>query len=506
MKLRDHTFLGTTQSLCPECLAVVPAKIIVRGQRVYFRKHCPAHGAREDYICSDVSQYDRLEYTVPGKMPQFGVEPERGCPMDCGLCTEHEQHTCVGVLEITSSCNLNCPMCYAHSGPGGTHLSYSECTAAIDRLVENEGRPEVLQFSGGEPTIHPQFLELLDYACRQPIDAVMINTNGIRFAHDHAFVEAVAAHRQRVEIYFQFDGFSDEINRQLRGEPLLETKLRALENLGRAGIRVTLVTTLQTGINLDQVGQIVQFGLERPWISGISFQPATYSGRFVLPEQLEQRVTFPDVIQALVAQTDGLFRTDDFMPLPCAHPNCHTLSYLYRSSRGPVPLMRIMDARQNADLLANGIMFTRPKARQLIEHYLARIGAGCCGGNGCCTDDAATANPLTTTLPIIDGLSNMGNRQAFISDANPIATEFFSRALEEKLSSADVFRITITSFLDAYNFDIRRLMKCCIHHVLPSGHIIPFCAYNVLYRDGHVRLPALGSGQLAAQNKLHRGG
>ena len=118
----------------------------------------------------------------------------------------------------------------------------------------------------------------------------------------------------------------------------------------------------------------MQFGLERPWITGISFQPATYSGRFVLPEQLEQRVTFPDVITALVEQTDGLFRTDDFMPLPCAHPNCHSLAYLYRSSQGPIPLTRLIDARQNADLLANGIIFTRPKARQLIEQYLARIG------------------------------------------------------------------------------------------------------------------------------------
>ncbi len=181
MQLRDHTFLGTTQSLCPVCLTVVPAKIIVRHGRVYFRKHCPQHGVREDYICSDVSQYDRLEYTVPGKMPLFGVEPQGGCPWDCGLCTEHEQHTCVGVLEITSSCNLTCPMCYAHSGPSGKHLSYEECVASIDRLVETEGRPEVLQLSGGEPTIHPQFLEVLAYGCRQPIDVVMINTNGIRW-------------------------------------------------------------------------------------------------------------------------------------------------------------------------------------------------------------------------------------------------------------------------------------------------------------------------------------
>ena len=119
MRLREHRFLGMTQSLCPECLAVVPAKIIVKGEsRVYFRKRCPTHGVREDFVCSDVSQYDRMEFSLPGKAPLFGVEPDKGCPLDCGLCTEHEQHTCVGLVEITAACNLTCPVCYAGSGPG----------------------------------------------------------------------------------------------------------------------------------------------------------------------------------------------------------------------------------------------------------------------------------------------------------------------------------------------------------------------------------------------------
>ncbi|MDE2508837.1 MAG: radical SAM protein, partial [Planctomycetota bacterium] len=118
-RLRDHIYLGTTQSLCPECLALVPAKIIVKGKRVYFRKRCPTHGVREDFICSDVARYDQMEYSLPGKVPAtYGVEPDRGCPYDCGLCTEHEQHTCIGLVETTSACNLKCPMCFASSGPG----------------------------------------------------------------------------------------------------------------------------------------------------------------------------------------------------------------------------------------------------------------------------------------------------------------------------------------------------------------------------------------------------
>lgn len=468
MSLRDHVFLGSTQSLCPDCLALVPAKILNRGGRIYFRKHCPTHGFRDDFICSDAAWYDRMEFSVPGKIPHdFGVEPQRGCPYDCGLCTEHEQHTCVGLLEITSNCNLKCPMCFASSGPGGEHLSIDECKAAIDRLVAVEGRPEVLQLSGGEPTLHPDFPQLLDYAVAQPIDLVMVNTNGIRLAHDAALVDRIAAHGPRVEVYFQLDGFTERSSQALRGESLVATKLRALEALGRRNIKTTLVATLQPDVNDDQIGPLVTFGLERPWITGISFQPATYSGRAALPEDLERRITFPDVVRAIIAQTDGIFREDDFLPLPCAHPNCHTLTYAYRGANGQVvPLTRFLDARNHLELLANGILFTRNRARQLIENYLAQ--AGCCG------------HALGTT-----------------PEESRAGAEFFARAIAENLASADVFRITITSFLDAFNFDVRRLMKCCIHHVLPEGHIIPFCAYNVLYREGHAVLPALRQVQSA---------
>lgn len=478
LPLRDYTFLGTTQSLCPDCLAVVPAKILVRGKRVYFRKSCEKHGQREDFICSDVDYYDQLQFSVPAKIPHsFGIEPKRGCPLDCGLCTEHEQHTCIGLVELTSSCNLTCPMCYASSGPGGDHVSFEQTCRAIDRLVEVEGRPEVLQLSGGEPTIHPQFRQILQYAIEQPIDYVMINTNGIRLGHDPDLVDLLAQHRDRVEVYFQMDGLHDEVFIALRGEPLLDQKMRAIEALGAADVHVTLVATLQGGVNDEEIAPLVEFGLSRRHITGISFQPATYSGRHVLPERLEQRITFPDVIKA-IGRESSVFEESDFMPLPCAHPNCHSLAYAYRSESRVVPLTRFFDARQNYDLLANGICFNRPAVRDLMEAYLGR--QGCCAGAKCAGGDVPNG-----LLPVVDCENPMSSLK------DPVATEFFSRAAAQTLGAEDVFRIIITSFLDAFNFDVRRVMKCCTHHVLPTGHVIPFCAYNVLYREGHVPLPSL---------------
>ncbi len=460
-KLRDYTFLGVTQSLCPECLELTPAKIIVRNNRVYFRKTCETHGVREDFICSDATYYDRQDYAVPGKLPVIsGIEPDRGCPYDCGLCTEHEQHTCVALVEVTENCNLTCPMCFASSAPGGRHLPLEDCKSAIDRLVQVEGRPEILQLSGGEPTLHPQFEEILAYAAEKPIDYITVNTNGVRLAHDAKLVESFKQYAGRFEVYLQIDGLNDEVCKALRGEALTEIKKQAIQRLGDAGVHITFAVTLQGSVNEDQIGPLVQYAAERPWVTGVNFQPATYSGRHVLPEQLENRVTFPDVIKSLATQTDGMFREDDFMPLPCAHPNCHSLTIAHRHDGMLTPLPRFFDAKGNLDLLANGISFTRERAKTLVQQYLARQA---CGPDGEC-DPAET---------------------------DEVSARFFQQAMDQQLGAVDLFRVTITSFLDAYNFDLRRVMKCCTHHVLPSGHVIPFCAYNVLYREGHVKLPPL---------------
>lgn len=483
-KARDYTFLGTTQSLCPQCLSLANTKIIARRGRVYFRKHCPTHGWREDFICSDVEMYDRTDYSLPARLPaNTFTQMNKGCPFDCGLCEEHEQHTCVGLVEITSSCNLKCPMCFAASGPGGKHLSLDETKRSIDRLVESEGRPEVLQLSGGEPTIHPQFHEILDYAIAQPIDYIMINTNGLRFAKDDALIATIAQHKQRLEIYFQLDGFNEQTSLALRGESLVPQKLRALEKLGEAGIHVTLVATLQGGVNLDQIGPLVRFAAERDWITGLSLQPATYSGRHYLPEDLENRITFPDVIKAMETQTDGLFQIKDFFPLPCAHPNCHQLCLAYRHAGGLTPLTRFVDAKENLDLLANGISFTREEGARLIQQYLAR--QACCGPSGC--GDDTTCSTTTTQVISAKSLPVIMPTPSITSTAE----DFFAQALLKQIGARNLFRITINNFLDMYNFDVRRVMKCCTHHVLPSGHVIPFCAYNVLYREGHVALPEL---------------
>ncbi len=243
-------------------------------------------------------------------------------------------------------------------------------------------------------------------------------------------------------------------------------KLAALETLRRHDIRCTLVCTVDHRINLHEVGALVRFGLERPEVRGISFQLATYCGRHIEADDLERRVTMPDLVRAIVSQS-GLVAESDFYPLPCAHLNCHMMSYLYRGGPTPVPISRLIDVTKHMDLVANSIIYTPARARQIVAQYLESAGDCGCGPGGC-------------------------------GPAQPGLDDFVVKALAEQLTGRDVFRITLTAFLDAHTFDTRRVMKCCLAHLLPSGHLVPFCAYNTLYRDGRLPLPPLVDGHTTA--------
>src|SRR5262249_15477776 len=221
------------------------------------------------------------------------------------------------------------------------------------------------------------------YAYEQPIQVVMLNTNGIRLAKDPALAEALAPMRDKLEIYLQFDGLEESSSMALRGEPLLQTKLAALEVLRQHDLRCTLVCTVDHNTNLHEVGAVVRFGLERPWVRGVSFQLATYCGRHLDPGDLEKRPTMPDVVKGIVRQTGNLVAEGDFYPVPGAHRNCHLMFYLYGGAPGPVPINRIIDVRKHMDLIANSVIYTPARARQLVAKYLEGAGGCGCGPGGC---------------------------------------------------------------------------------------------------------------------------
>ena len=251
---------------------------------------------------------------------------------------------------MNSHCNLDCPVCFADAQPGFS-LSMEQVETMLDRFVELEGDPEVVQFSGGEPTIHPDILPMLRMAFEKGIPVVMLNTNGVRIARDDRFLAGLADIGPT--IYLQFDGFSAQTHEAMRGKDLTDLKLRALDRLAQAGLDVVLVPAIEKGVNHHEIGKIVRFGIEHPAVHGIAFQPVTHSGTVRTQFDPMDRETVADVIHGIAEQTDGMFVESDFVPVPCCHPTCRSATYAYVEKGQVTPLPRVVDVDKYLDYITN---------------------------------------------------------------------------------------------------------------------------------------------------------
>src|SRR5256885_6975044 len=259
-RVRPYLFYDVAVSICSRCYMKCEAKIVFQEDKVYMLKHCMEHGRECVLIADDVDYYRRCRevFIKTPEMPlKYNTPVKWGCPYDCGLCTDHEQHSCLSLLEITDSCNLRCPVCYAGSGPERTELrSLALIEKMLDAIVRNEGHPDVVQISGGEPTLHPEFFKIVAMAKARPIRHLMVNTNGLKIAQDEDFAKRLAE-IEDFEVYLQFDSFEREALLDLRGGDLRSIREKALERLNRHNISTTLVMKLRKGLNVRSEGRRV---------------------------------------------------------------------------------------------------------------------------------------------------------------------------------------------------------------------------------------------------------
>ena len=449
----DYIFHELTRSICPECKRVIDAQIIIRDNRVYMKKRCPDHGWFEGIISSDAKMYvDSIGFNKPGTIPlDFSTQVDQGCPLDCGLCPEHKQHICLALIEVNTGCNLNCPICFADAGAGYS-LTLNQVETMLDRYVETEGNPEVVQFSGGEPTIHPDLPAMIQAAMDRGIGQVMVNTNGIRLARDDRFLDLMA--RLNPVIYFQFDGLRRETYKTIRGEDLLDTKLQALERMAETGLDAVLVAAIEYDVNMDEVGAILEFGLEHPAVRGVVLQPVTHVGRHI-PFDPMHRVTIPDVIHGIVEQTGGRFVLEDFVPVPCCFPTCQVNSYVYVDEEQVTPLPRLLKIEDYLDYITNVALPKVPDAAQIRQALEGLWSASAVPGSDKTAGQFQCACGPGLDLPY--GIDHLNKH---------------------------IFQIAIKDFLDPYTFNVKQVMKCCVAVLVPDGRAIPFCAYNsVGYRE-----------------------
>src|SRR6185437_11222504 len=344
MSDRPYLFYELTNSLCSTCLRKVEAKVVIQDDCVYLHKWCPEHRFQKVLISTDAEYYKLSRQTLkPGQMPaKFNTPIQYGCPYDCGLCPDHEQHSCLTLVEVTDQCNLTCPICYSESSPKRTtHRSLEQVEFMLDCVVRNEAEPDVVQISGGEPTIHPDFFAILDAAKARPIKHLMVNTNGIKIAQDAEFARRLKSYMPRFEIYLQFDSLEVEPLRALRGADLTDIRKRALDRLNEHNISTTLVVTLKKGLNDGEIGRLIDFALKQPCVRGITFQPIQSGGRLEDFDPSRDRLTLGEVRQQILRQ-HPLFKPSDIIPVPC-HPDCLAMAYALKIDGQVIPLTGMID-------------------------------------------------------------------------------------------------------------------------------------------------------------------
>jgi 7,8-dihydro-6-hydroxymethylpterin dimethyltransferase len=447
---RKYTYYDFTVSLCPECLARVDAKIVFEDNKVYMLKRCPDHGPSKVMIADDVAYYKNIRnYNKPSETPYvFNTRTHFGCPYDCGLCPDHEQHSCLTVVEITDRCNLTCPTCYAGSGPDhGRHRTLEEVKKMLDAVVTNEHEPDVVQLSGGEPTLHPEFFEILDYAKSLPIKHLMVNTNGIQIAKDFEFAKRLVPYSPNFEIYLQFDSFRNEVLQSMRGADLADIRVKALDHLNSLNLSTTLVVTIQRNLNDDEIGRIIDFALKQPCVRGVTLQPTQIAGRLENFDVDKDRITLTEVRRRILEQTE-VFNSDDLIPVPC-NPDALVMGYALKINGEVFPLTRYVNPADLLDNSRNTIVYEQD------EHLHSQMIKLFSTGNSA---EAATEklHSLLCCLPQIQAPS---------------------------LTYNNLFRVIIMQFIDAHNFDVRSIKKSCVHIVNKDYKIIPFETMNLFYRD-----------------------
>jgi uncharacterized radical SAM superfamily Fe-S cluster-containing enzyme len=460
---RDYVFFKHTTSTCPQCLALVQTRVLIKDHKVYFKKFCQEHGESIALVEEDADYYiNAYRFAKPGTLPHhFSTEVSAGCPTDCGLCPDHEQHTCVPIIEITDYCNLACPVCIVDN-QYSSHMSTDEFKKIIDRLVLHEGTLDAVTISGGEPTVHPHIIEFIQIAKRPEISRVTIVTNGIRLGRDREFAKKL----KELDVYviFQLDGFSAESHKKVRGRDLTKEKQAALDMLRELQIPTQLSFVPARKVNEHEIGQAVRLMLEEDFILSLIFQPVALTGQggSAFEQDPMNRITISSVISAIAKQCPELIKSD-FFPLPCSHPHCVSLTYLLKLDDGSyVPFPRFTEMKKHLDLFRSTATIG---ASEDFDEHLSDVINQLWSASGEIPDSEKISGALKRALKTLFPMDHT-----------------LSTAERHRIAERQAKTIFIHHYMDRHNFDLERLRKCCHHYPLEDGRIMPACAYNLFYR------------------------
>ncbi|MBI6546515.1 MAG: radical SAM protein, partial [Cyanobacteria bacterium NC_groundwater_1444_Ag_S-0.65um_54_12] len=355
---KDYTYFTTTSGMCRQCRKVVRAQVIFQDGKVYLERICPEHGSSRALIAASSEWYlDAIRQPMVNDRPRVTTTPVRnGCPHDCGLCPWHEQRCHLPVFSITNACNLECPICFTYNRKDKRYFkSPEEMRTLVDWIIEATGGVDLINITGGEPTLHPGLIDLIKIAKRKEIGRITLNSNGITLARNEDLVKQLK--ELDVYIILSLDTFLPDRSVRIHGRDITSLKLQALEMLKKWDVPTTLLHVMINGVNDDELPDILELAFGEDFIRSLTIQTMTYTGfggrNFGPREHLPV-----DGVEALIERaTAGKIRQSDFMPLPSAHPLCYGICYLFgRQLDELVPFLRLMEREQLREFLTEGYL------------------------------------------------------------------------------------------------------------------------------------------------------
>ncbi|MBI5517599.1 MAG: radical SAM protein [Deltaproteobacteria bacterium] len=482
--------LHPTTSLCRTCKRALPALVEAREDRsVWLSKSCPEHGAQSVRLSTDAAWYAATRAVKPvASAPRRTPRPVHfGCPFDCGACAQHGQKVRLPVVTITSACNLDCPICYVYNKNDGTwHMDVAAFRRILQHLKDDLGEVDIVNFTGGEPFLHPEFMTFLEVARDAGVHRVTICSNGLFLAKNEPLVKRLGELGARVAL--SFDTFDPQTDVVLQGSRLVEAKLRALDLTEKYNVDVTLIPVMTKGMNDHEVGAILRMAMERPNVRHVELHTITYTGQggTHFDPSRSGRISMVEVLDRIAETTHGWLTREDFVSSPCAHPLCYQIAYLLLDPDGgpPVPFTRFMPREALYACLAERLYLEPSRALEdALQDAMDRLWV---------SDEPEAERTLKILRQLLGAL--------FPRD-RVITREEALRAAE-RASKA----VYVHSHMDEDTFDVERLAQCCDSNCAEDGTTIPVCAYNVLYKEKEAEFMAAPRswGERSGDVKLRR--
>ena len=460
-----QTYYSMTKGLCRICKEAVDAKIVFRNDAVWFDKFCPEHGHQEALVASSKEWYlDCLSFVAPSRPPREARTPvSRGCPFDCGPCDSHQQRVYLPVVPIISGCNLDCPICYTvNKNDAAYRMTKEEFRAILGHLKRDHEELDIINFTGGEPTLHPELPDFLEMCREVGIERLTISTNGLKLRNEE-LVKRMAQLDARIVL--SLDTFNAETDRAMLGANTVKTKLGVLDLLEKHDVTVTILPAIAAGYNDSEVGELLALVLARKNVLSLELHTLCFTGQGGVGFNRAARITIPDLHARIAESTAGRITARDFVPSPLAHPHCYSICYLLcLDDGGFVPFTRLMSRGDLFELLGDSL-YIEPREkleerfRGIIDHLFAQPDA------------------LPEAEQVLSTLKNLLRR--LFPPGGPTLSLTERRRIAERSAKA----IYIHSHMDEETFDSARVMKCCVGVPAADGTNIPTCSYNVLYRE-----------------------